>query len=102
VQNTFGGTAKPTDWTLHAVPTSGTASPIVGLSGQTAVTRAMMVPNISYRLSETGGPAFYTNSGTPPTCALTGTTTAVPVVNGTVTGKVGQSITCTFFNRQVG
>ncbi len=88
VDNTNGGTAAPTDWTLTATPPSGKA--LSGTTGSPAVTAAVVTPNVAYTLGETGGPAGYTASAW--TCdggTLSG---------GKITVAQGGNVTCTITN----
>jgi hypothetical protein len=90
VTNDNGGTALDTAWTLSAAgPT-----PISGTEGQAAITNAVVDPG-SYDLSESAGPAGYTN-GTTWVC-VGGTT----VDADTVTLAFGDSATCTITNNDV-
>ncbi|GAA3758028.1 VWA domain-containing protein [Micromonospora maritima] len=101
VQNDFGGTAKPQDWLLNAVPPSGSgATPVSGRSGQPDVTDVAVVGGVGYTLSETEGPAGYEQLG-PVTCVLNGTETPLPVPDDVFTPAAGQSYTCTWRNGQL-
>ncbi|MET7832652.1 VWA domain-containing protein [Micromonospora sediminicola] len=100
VRNTHGGTAKPTDWVLSAIPPAGSATPVTGRSGQPAVTKAAVNPNVGYTLAESDGPAGYEQVGAP-TCVLTGTQTPVQTPDNVLTPTFGQDITCTFVNADV-
>ena len=89
VTNDSGGTAVPTDWTLTAI------GPllITGPSGASEVTDRI-VPIGNYVLSESDGPSQYTPSDW--TCQggrLSGTT---------VTVNVGDRVTCTINNDDIG
>jgi hypothetical protein len=90
VTNDNGGTALDTAWTLSAAgPT-----PISGTEGQAAITNAVVDPG-SYDLSESAGPAGYTN-GTTWVC-VGGT----PFDADTVTLAFGDSAVCTITNNDV-
>ncbi len=96
-----GGPAPATDWILQAFPAPGSGRPdITGRSGAAAVTNAPAWSNVGYALTESAGPRGYVEESGP-TCALTGTTAAVPVTDAVVTLRPGQSVTCTFHNRFV-
>ncbi|MEO6956712.1 MAG: hypothetical protein ABI137_08215 [Antricoccus sp.] len=85
VDNTNGGTATPTDWTLTATgPTT-----ITGTTGAAAVTSASVTIG-SYTLSEAGGPTGY--------AASSWTCTGATVNGAQVTVTLGNSVTCTITN----
>ncbi|MCO5953558.1 VWA domain-containing protein [Microbacterium yannicii] len=86
VENAFGGTADPTDWTLAA------AGPVTisGATGSTDVTSAPVQVGM-YALSESGGPTGYDASSW--VCdGATGTT------DTTVTLAPGETATCSITN----
>jgi LPXTG-site transpeptidase (sortase) family protein len=85
-----GGTATDTDWTLNAAgPT-----PISGVEGAATVTNAAVDAG-NYTLTETGGPAGYTQTGL--TCS--GAADLNP--NDGLNIGVGETITCTFTNNDI-
>ena len=89
VDNTGGGTAVATAWTLSAAgPT-----PISGTTGSGSVTNATVTPGI-YNLSESGGPSGYTAAANW-SCVVNG---AAPVAENSVTLANGDSVTCTITN----
>jgi hypothetical protein len=92
-----GTLASPRDWLLSAVPPAP-ETPLVGRNGDATITVAEATPGVAYALSEAEGAAGYTPVGTEPVCVLTGTTTALTLVDGALTPDVGQDITCTFTN----
>ncbi len=93
-----GGPAPATDWILNATPATGSGSTqITGRSGSAAVTNVPARSNVRYTLTESAGPAGYVEAA--PTCVLTGTATAVQVVDTAVALGPGQDVTCTFHNR---
>src|SRR3989344_894655 len=83
-----GGTAADTDWTLSA---SG-PTPISGVEGNVAVTNAVVNAG-TYNLSESAGPAGYTN-GTTWVCTGTGNQDD----SDTVTLDPGENATCVITN----
>ncbi|WP_156378892.1 VWA domain-containing protein [Microbacterium sp. Root61] len=84
VDNTHGGTAVPTDWTLSAAgPTA-----VSGKSGKSEVTAAPVKAGV-YTITESGGPANYEQ---------TNLVCSTPITDGTITITNGQSVTCTFTN----
>jgi uncharacterized repeat protein (TIGR01451 family) len=85
VNNQFGGTATPADWTLNAFGTTT----VSGVSGTPAVTDVPVLPG-NYGLTETG-PAGYSNNGF--TC--TGATQFDP---NNIAIAIGQDVTCTIVN----
>ncbi len=100
VFNGNGGTAGPTDWTLTATPASTTTGAVTvsGIGGQPAVTNRTIVPLVGYALTETGPTGYL---GSAPTCALLGSGDPVPVTGGVVIPGLGQSVICTFVNRDL-
>lgn len=86
VDNTGGGTALDTDWTLSA---SG-PSPVSGVEGNASVTSAVVTPG-TYDLSESGGPSSYTSSA----WVCTGGTQDD---GDTITLADGESVTCVITN----
>ncbi|MCI4062856.1 hypothetical protein MRQ36_09845 [Micromonospora sp. R77] len=100
VENGYGGTAKPQDWVLTAVPPTGSGTPITGRSGQAEVTGVTAVGGVGYTLRETGGPQGYAESE-PVSCVLDGTRTPLPTPNGVFTPAAGKSYTCTWRNAQL-
>jgi Prealbumin-like fold domain/von Willebrand factor type A domain len=102
VQNTHGGTAKPTAWTLNALPQVRVLQPpsVSGKSGTPAVTGAEIFPGVPYTLSETNGPANYAEVGTP-TCVDDDTQNPVDMTGSTFTATIDQNITCTFTNQDI-
>lgn len=91
VDNTGGGPAAPTAWTLLAI---GDQDLLVGSTGTVSVT-GVPVRVGSYRLLELG-PPFYALEGW--TCVDADGAT-VPVVGGDVTLDLGDDVTCTAANR---
>ncbi len=96
VKHVVDGSARPTEWNLTATPSEGTI--VTGASGSPPVTNALVRAGVGYTLSESDGPTAY-EEASGPTCVLTGTTTAAPVVNRVVVPAAGQDITCTFQDR---
>jgi uncharacterized repeat protein (TIGR01451 family) len=91
VVNDSGGAALDTAWTLnYSGPASGS-----GTEGQAAVTGVALEPG-TYTLSESNGPAGYTQTG----LACTGTADLNPA-NG-LTLAAGENATCTFTNNDDG
>lgn len=88
VDNAYGGSAVPTDWTLFAAgPT-----PIAGPTGSAAVTAAEVVPGL-YPLGETNGPDGYEPGDW--TC-VGGVTTGA-----NVTVPFAGNVTCTITNSDI-
>ena len=93
VDNTGGGTAQPTDWTL----TADGPEDLSGRSGSPEVTRAEVPPG-RYRLAESGGPADYTASAW--SCQ---NRTDTPQTIGTeIDLAAGSEVTCVITNYFVG
>ncbi len=90
VVNDNGGTALDTDWTLSA----NGPTPISGVEGNAAVTNASVNAG-SYNLSESSGPAGYTN-GT--TWVCTGGTQGD---DDTVSVAPGENVVCTITNNDI-
>lgn len=89
VKKVHGGTAHPSDWTLHADgPTA-----VSGHSGGHDVTHAFVDPG-TYRLSESGGPGGYEASG----WSCTNHGEPVEVSDARVDLHRGDAVTCTIEN----
>ena len=88
-----------TAWTLHAdlVGNESPAVAVAGPEGSASVTGARL-PAGTYALSESGGPAPWTQVGW--VCTDT-TGAAVPVTHDTVTIALGQDVACEVTNRAV-
>ncbi|MEV7964000.1 isopeptide-forming domain-containing fimbrial protein [Oerskovia paurometabola] len=98
VENEYGGEAVPADWTLTATPT-GTfpaglePQTVTGSDVGTGDTSINVRPGVAYQLTESGGPAGYTERSVE--CV---TEAGVPV-NGTVVTLLPlDTATCTFVN----
>ncbi|MBL7941116.1 MAG: hypothetical protein JNM00_00005, partial [Flavobacteriales bacterium] len=88
--NDNGGTALDTAWTLNAAgPTN-----ISGVEGNAAVTNAAVNAG-TYTLTESGGPAGYTQTG----LSCSGAADLNPADGLAIT--VGETVTCTFTNNDV-
>jgi CshA-type fibril repeat protein len=91
------GSAQPTDWTLSATGPSGALPGPSGRSGSAAASGIAVTPGAAYRLSETGGPLTYVQTGS--WQCRTGTGAAVEVsAAGEVVPTSGATITCTVTN----
>ncbi|WP_307086349.1 Ig-like domain-containing protein [Arthrobacter agilis] len=91
------GSAQPTDWTLSATGPNGALPGPSGRSGSAAASGIAVTPGAAYRLSETGGPLTYVQTGA--WQCRTGTGAAVDVTAaGEVTPIAGATITCTVTN----
>ncbi|WP_460046976.1 VWA domain-containing protein [Streptomyces sp. JCM 18897] len=90
VDNRYGGTARPTDWTLHA---DGTGQSLEGVTGSPEVT-GVQVDSGRYVLAERG-PDGYDASGW--SCGAEGEEPA-PVADSAVDIAPGQDVTCTITN----
>ncbi|MEG9246806.1 Ig-like domain-containing protein [Arthrobacter sp. Soc17.1.1.1] len=91
------GSAQPTDWTLSATGPSGALPGPSGRSGSATASGIAVTPGAAYRLSETGGPLTYVQTGA--WQCRTGTGAAVEVsAAGEVVPISGATITCTVTN----
>ncbi|KDR59597.1 VWA domain-containing protein [Streptomyces albidoflavus] len=90
VDNRYGGTARPTDWTLYA---DGTGQSLEGVTGSPEVT-GVQVDSGRYVLAERG-PDGYDASGW--SCGAEGEEPA-PVADSAVDIAPGQDVTCTITN----
>ncbi len=114
VKQVVNGNVAPTAWTLSAIPPTG--STLSGQTGAPAITNAVVTPNITYQLAESGGDPRYvqddnrTNLQTNP--LSTGSMTCVQIdangnvipgysdgINGGVSVPLGYSVRCTATNR---
>jgi len=95
-QVTFG-TAQTSLFTLTAAAPSGALAGPSGVSGAAAATSARITPAVAYRLSESGGPATYTQVGSWTCVNQAGATVAVSAA-GDVTAAQGDDVTCTVRN----
>ena len=84
VDNTGGGTAAATDWTLSATG----PDTISGASGDPAITAAAVGAG-TYTLAETGGPTGYTPGDSAPTGNLTGASLVL---------AAGDTVSCSITN----
>ncbi|SCF17750.1 VWA domain-containing protein [Micromonospora mirobrigensis] len=101
VENGFGGTATPQDWTLSATPPVGSgAATITGRSGEPAVTNAVARAGLGYALTESGGPAGYAPIGDV-RCVYNDTGDVVPTPDNVLTPVADRSYTCTWRNGQL-
>ncbi|WP_058623829.1 SpaA isopeptide-forming pilin-related protein [Microbacterium testaceum] len=85
VDNTYGGSSTPADWTLTATG----AQTITGKTGESAVTSAVVAPG-TYALSESGTPAGYQKGSW--TC------TGGTVTGGSVSVATDADVVCTVTN----
>ncbi|PTA43054.1 hypothetical protein C8054_27385 [Micromonospora sp. RP3T] len=100
VANTFGGTAKPTDWVLSATPPQGSgATPVSGRSGEPSVTDVEVTAGVPYGLSESGGPAGY--ELTELRCVFNDTGEPAPTPGNVLTPAADRAYTCTWRNGQL-
>ncbi|MGC5165997.1 prealbumin-like fold domain-containing protein [Luteimicrobium sp. DT211] len=91
VENTHGGDAVATDWTLAA----DGPTPVTGTSGSDAVT-AVAVDAGSYGLTESGGPSGYGASSW--VCTNAGSGGSTTVTDASVVLPNGADVTCTITN----
>ncbi|QIM17543.1 DUF11 domain-containing protein [Leucobacter coleopterorum] len=114
VKQVQGGNADPTSWTLDAVAPGGALPGPNGASGSPGAT-ALVTPNISYPLAESGGSPLYTQSiiqGGNPQPPSTGSWSCVQInsqgqvvpgfadgINGAVIVPLGFKVRCTAVNR---
>jgi LPXTG-motif cell wall-anchored protein len=91
------GTALPTDWTLTAIGQTGALPGPSGRSGSAAASGIPVTPGAVYRLSESGGPLTYVQTGAWQCRTGTGATVAV-TATGDVTPVSGAAVTCTVTN----
>lgn len=91
------GSALPTDWVLGAVGPDGALPGPFGRSGTAAASGVPVTPGVAYRLSETGGPLTYEQTGA--WQCLTATGVALDVTaEGDVVPTDSGAITCTVTN----
>ncbi|QIK63401.1 DUF11 domain-containing protein [Leucobacter viscericola] len=114
VKQVQGGNADPTSWTLDAVAPGGALPGPNGASGSPGAT-ALVTPNTSYPLAESGGSPLYTQSiitGGNPQPPSTGSWSCVQInsqgqvvpgfadgINGAVIVPLGFKVRCTAVNR---
>ncbi len=96
VENPFGGSAVPSDWSLTATPVNGPAGlQPVTVTGSTAVEPFNIRPGVEYTLTESGGPPGYTFVDL--TCAIG---PAIPASTRNITIQAQFAGLCTFTNRE--
>lgn len=90
------GSAAATEWTLAAHGPVGALTGPTGKTGTPQTTAIPVTPNKPYALSESGGPATYTQVGE--WSCVDGAGKAIAVSNGSVSLAAGTQATCTVTN----
>lgn len=102
VENGYGGTAVPGDWTLSATPSDENAAgqSVTGSSTPGKDNTLSVQPGLAYTLSESGSVDGYEQTGL--SCRASGDRLAAwqPQSDPLIVG-IGQSVTCQFVNTQV-
>ncbi|MFP7762006.1 hypothetical protein [Marisediminicola sp. LYQ85] len=97
VKSVAFGSALPSDWTLTATGPTGALPGPSGRSGTAAASGVPVTPGATYRLSESGGPLTYVQTGSWQCRTATGGTVAVSAA-GDITPPAGATVTCTVTN----
>ncbi|MGE0307904.1 MAG: hypothetical protein AB7Q27_19340, partial [Acidimicrobiia bacterium] len=98
VDNQFGGTATPSDWTLTATPTGDVPPGVLpkSVTGSPGGVEVAVRPGVAYALTE-AGPAGYTLDPDPIVCTIN---TVNQVAGNILLLAAGDSAACTFVNTQ--
>ncbi|MCH1881987.1 hypothetical protein [Agrococcus sp. ARC_14] len=92
------GTAAATSWQLRATGPQGARTGPSGTTGSTQAT-GEITPGVAYRLTESGGPATYVQTGAWRCVDELGATVAVSAAGDVTVARSGASVTCTVTNQ---
>ncbi len=95
VENSYGGTAEPEDWSITATPTGTFPAGLQPqtVTGSTAGTTINVRPGVAYEITESGAPVGYVQQDT--SCV---TDSGGPLDGTTITLQALDTATCTFTN----
>ncbi|MFS0868078.1 hypothetical protein AB3M83_12195 [Microbacterium sp. 179-B 1A2 NHS] len=97
VKRVANGSAQPAEWRLAATGPTGALAGPAGASGSATASGVQVSADAGYRLSETGGPATYVQSGSWQCTDAAGETVPVSAA-GDVAPARGSAVTCTVTN----
>ncbi|WP_146083839.1 DUF7933 domain-containing protein [Clavibacter michiganensis] len=97
VKTVSSGAALPSDWVLTATAPAGALAGPTGRSGTPQVSAIPVTPGVAYRLTETGGPSAYVQTG-PWQCRTDAGAALTVTAAGDVTPVAGAAVTCTVDN----